>query len=455
MLAMAATAIFFLAGLLVSLNRYWQYETFYYNFGVFDQAIWHISRFQPPVIEHLLVGGKINLADHFDLSILLFAPIFWLTSRSEGLLVIQALFAALAGFVIYKIGIAILKDKFIALCLACCYFLFVGIQNAVITDFQELTIMSFPITLTFYMLITKRKKLFWLFFLLTLGYKEVTVLLGIGIAIFMFFYNPSWRKHALIAAVISILWGFLTMKVFIPYFSGGVYLHQPDLPDGIVNQILAMGDHQLKRETLFWSQANFGFMPLFAPSMWPVIIQDYILRFIPKLVETRWTLGLHYNAQVAPLLAIASILGFAFWQQRIKLFAKYKYVIAVLIVLSSFIQFRFIHHGPFLMSINPALYSHTANFKYLDKAIAKIPPNVSIMTQNNLGVRFDHQKFVYLREGYEPYKPEYILLDNRAGQNPNNFLFSPTAAEILPKIEKDTNYKLIYHEAEVYIFKRK
>lgn len=81
--AILATAVFILAGMLVSLNRFWQYEVFYYNFGVFDEAIWHISRFQPPIIEHLLVSGRISLADHFDLSILLLAPLFWLTDRSE------------------------------------------------------------------------------------------------------------------------------------------------------------------------------------------------------------------------------------------------------------------------------------------------------------------------------------------------------------------------------------
>jgi uncharacterized membrane protein len=452
--AAVATIVFIVAGLLVSLHRYWQYEVFYYNFGVFDQAIWRISRFQPPIIEHLLVGGRISLADHFDLSILLLAPVFWLTDKSEALLVVQALFAGLAGFVIYKIGIEILKDKFQAFGISLCYFFFVGIQNAVITDFHELTIMSFPITLVFLAIVKKRIKLFWLFFLLTLGFKEVTFLLGIGIAIFIYFYNKQWKKHTIAATIISILWGYLTINILIPYFSDGVYLHRPDLPDSVMGKVMAMFDHPSKRETVFYSLLNFGFLPVFAPSMWFVILQDYILRFIPLHVLTRWTLGLHYNAQVAPLLAIGTIFGFRFLQKFI-FFKKYSHILVVLLILNSFIQFRFIHHGPYLMAINPALYNHTANFKYLDQLINKIPKNASIMTQNNLGVRFTHQKFIYLRENYEQFSPDYILLDNRPGQNPNNFLFAPEITGLIIKIQRDKNYVTMYHEGDQYIFQKK
>lgn len=452
--AIILTLVFIVAGMLVSLNRYWQYETFYYNFGVFDEAIWHVSQFQPPVIEHLLVGGKLNLADHFDLSILLLAPVFWLTSRSEVLLIVQALFAGLAGFVIYRIGIEILKDKFISLSLAICYFLFVGIQNAVITDFQELTIMTLPITLTFLFIIKKKLKLFWLFFLLVLGFKEVTFLLGIGIAIFIFFYNKKWRIHALAAVLISILWGYLAIKVFIPYFSGGIYLHMPDIAEGILGKAYAMVDVPVKRQTLLFSFLQFGFLPVFSPTLWFAIVQDYVLRFLPKYTTTYWGLGLHYNAQVAPLLSIASIFGFRFLE-KIKIVSKFKYLIAVILIINAFYLFRFVHHGPFLMAINPALYKHSSDFKFLDALIAKIPANASIMTQNNLGVRFDHQKFIYLRLNYESYSPDYILLDNRPGQNPNDFLFAPNISELITKIKLDSNYIIAYHNGDQYIFKKK
>lgn len=453
--ALLTTVLFIIAGTLVSVYRFWQYEVFYYNFGVFDQAIWHISRFQPPTIEHLLVSGRIILADHFDVSILLLAPLFWITTRSEILLVAQAAFAGAAGFFIYKIGWEVLKDKALAFAIACCYFLFVGIQNAIITDFQELTIMTLPVTLTFYTIIKKKIKLFWLFFLITLGFKEVTFLLGIGIAIFLFFYNKIWRKQAVFAAVVSIIWGYLAIKVFIPYFSQGLYLHWPDIPEGIFDKAYALVDHPLKRETLLYSGLQFGFLPLFAPGMWFLILQDYILRFLPKYHYTYWTLGLHYNAVVSTLLAISSIFGLRFLL-KFKQISKIKYIIALLLLLNGLVLFRFIHHGPFLLAINPVFYKQTENFKFLDEMVAKIPKDASIMTQNNLGVRFTHQRFIYLRQNYDSFAPDYILIDNRPGQNPNVFLLGPPSIpDFIKKVQEDKMYTTIYHQGDQYIFKRK
>jgi uncharacterized membrane protein len=452
-LAIIFTGIFITAGILISIHRFWQYEVFYYNFGVFDMAIWHISRFEPPIIEHLLVGGKWNLADHFDISILLLAPIFWITERSEVLLIIQAIFAGLAGLVIYRIGIEVLKNKFLAFSIASCYFLFVGIQNAVITDFHELTIMTLTVALTFLFIVRKNVKLFWLFFLITLGFKEVTYPLAVGIAIFIFFYNRKWKYHALFSIIVSVIWGLLAMKVFIPYFSDGIYLHFPLLPESVSGKTLGLINQPIKRETLFFSGLQFGFLPLFAPSLWPAIIQDYIIRFIPANTTTYWSLGLHYNAVVSVLLAVASIFGLSNLL-KISIFNKLKYLLAIFLFLNAIFLFRFQLHGPFLLAINPAFYAHTKDFEFLDKLVEMIPKNVSIMTQNNLGVRFTHQDFIFIREEYEEYAPDYILIDNREGQNSNNLLWAPSIPEFIERVKMDEDYTALVDNGAQYLFKR-
>ncbi len=451
-LACVATGLFIFAGTMVSLHRFWQYEVFYYNFGIFDQAIWHVSRFRPPIIEHLLVGGKPLFADHFDVSILLLAPLFWITDRSEILLVAQAVFTGLAGLIIYAIGVHALRDKLMALAILICYFFFVGIQSAVITDFHDLTVMTLPLALTFWAIVKGHLKTFWLFFLITIGFKEVTVLLGISIALFLIMYRPSWKIHGVIAIVFSLTWGALTFKVLIPYFSGGIYLHQPVFPETIGGKISALWDHPLKRTTVWYSLLQFGFLPIFFPAMWFAIVQDYVVRFLPKFVETRWSLGLQYNAPVSVLLGVASVFGYALIQ---KLVRSFRYLIALFLVGNAFVLFRFVHHGPFLLAVNPAFYEHTNNFHFLDEAIAVIPKDASIMTQNNLGARFTHQRFMYLRLNYESFAPDYILLDAREGQNPNNTLFSGSIEQILKKVRSDEQYELIYHRGDQYVFRRR
>lgn len=447
-------ALFILAGILVSLNRYWQYEVFYYNFGVFDQAIWKVSRLQAPVIEHVLVGGKWIFADHFNPSILLLSPLYWITDRSEILLIVQALFAGLAGLVLYKIGLEVLKDKILSLGILVCYLFFVGIQNAVITDFHEITVMTLPLSLVLWTVIKKKVVSYFIFLFLALGFKESTFLLGAGIGVFIYFYNKQWRKIAFTTVAVSLLWGFLSIKVLIPYFSEGVYIHAPSLPSGFIDKVVALVDHPLKRETLFYSFLSFGFLPFFAPTFWFAIVQDYAMRFIPLYVDTRWTLGLHYNSTSSVLLAFSSIFGLAALK-KIKKISRRLYVFVAFLVIDSIVLFRFILHGPFLLAINPDFYKHTGDFSFLDNLIKKIPQNASIMTQNNLATRFTHQKVFLLRPEYENYNPDYILIDVRDGQNPNNFLFSRKAEQTLKNLQKDSKYSLEYSTKYQFIFKKK
>src|SRR3989338_7619457 len=143
---------FIAAGILVSLNRFWQYEVFYYDFGIFDSAIWSVSRFKPPIIDHLAVGGKWIFADHFNPSIFFLSPLYWFTDKQEIILIAQSVIVGASGFVLYKIGKEVIKNKFLSFSVLVSYFLFVGLQNAIISDFHEVTVSTLPLMLTFWAL---------------------------------------------------------------------------------------------------------------------------------------------------------------------------------------------------------------------------------------------------------------------------------------------------------------
>ena len=54
------------------------------DLGIFDQAVWHLSRFEAPSSS---IRGFSNLfGDHFHPIILLFAPLYWLAPAAETLL---------------------------------------------------------------------------------------------------------------------------------------------------------------------------------------------------------------------------------------------------------------------------------------------------------------------------------------------------------------------------------
>lgn len=454
-IAIALCILFIAVGAIVSLHRYWQYEVFYIDFGQYDQAIWSISRLQPPMVDHFVHGFIHVFADHFTPSVFLLSPLYWITSKSEVILIVQAIAVGLSGLVLYSIGNILLKDRFLSIAILSCYYLFVGLQNAVITEFHELTLMTPFLMLTFWAFLKNKKFIYFILLFLTLGFKETTFLIGIGLGIAIFFLDRKWRKEAIWTIVLSILWAIFAFKFVIPYFStDGKYLYAENLPDTFYDILTALFDHPLKRHTLFYSFFSFGFLPIFAPQFWALILQDYSSRFMVKYFSTRWDLGLHYNAVSAVILALAAIYAIKFFM-RFPFVKRYKYFIVCLFIANALFLNRFVLNGPFNLVYNKAFYDHTKNFAFLDKMVKMIPIKATVATHNNLAARFTHQRVWLLKKNYNEHNPEYILLDDRKGQGPNNFTGSGPIREILDLLLYDPAYIIHYRTKDQYIFKRK
>ncbi len=458
--------LYALAATLVSLHRFWQYETFYFDFGIFDQAVWYASRFAPPVIEHLVVPGKWIFADHFSPTIFLLSPLYWLTSRQEVLLIAQALAVSLSGFVLYRIGQRVLKDSFLSFAVMVSYLLFVGLQNAIITDFHEVTVGTLPLMLLLWAYGARRKKLYWLFLLLTLGIKESTAILGATLGFYILLSSSkildpgvrrddserkAWQRTAIMTVIVSVLWGLVATRLIIPFFAGKPYGYSPVLPTEILGNITGLFDESIKRRTLLYSFGSFLFLPLLYPPAWLLILQDFSIRFVPKNTNLRWDLGLHYSAQLAPILGYATVMALKKLRLRI---------IAVLLIAAAVYLHQFKLHGPLGLAYNPAFYAHTKNFAFLDTLIAQVPKDATVMAQNNLATRFAHQPVSLLRKNYWDYAPDYIVIDARDGQNPNNFFGIKDyrgiedVDAIIHTLQADPNYQTVYQTDKQFVFKR-
>jgi uncharacterized membrane protein len=451
-----ASLLFSIAGSIISIVRFWQYDAYYIDFGIFDQAIWKVSRFGAPVIEHFLVGGKWIFADHFNPSIFLLSPLYWLTNRSEIIFIAQAVAVGISGYILFRIARDVTHHDLWALTLLTCYFLFVGLQNAVITEFHELTVMTLALSMTWWAVVKKKTSLYFILLLITLGFKEALFPLGIGLGIAIFFLEEKWRKIAIVTMGISIIWGLVSIKVIVPYFSGGEYIYAPQFPSGIANTLGGFIDKPEKQRTLFYSFASFGFLPVFSVPFWVAILQDYGLRFLPVGFNTRWNLGLHYNAQSAVILFLSSIYSVQIFLKN-TVFRKYSpYLCIGLVVLALYLN-RFVLNGPFNLVYNPAFYEHTKDFAFLDDLVKRIPSNASVMTQNNIAGHFTHQDVYLLTPNYQFHNPDYIVFDLRDGQGTTNFFGIPkghTPESILEAVRKDKHYYVVFRTQHQYVFQK-
>jgi uncharacterized membrane protein len=452
-----ASLAFFIIFTTVSLHRFWQYSVWYYDFGIFYQAISAVARGEAPIIDHFIFSGKNILGDHFHPLIFLISPLYALTQRAETLLVVQALFVALSGLVMYAVGRELLKNRLAAFCFMVVYYSFVGLHNALITEFHELALLPLPLSIFFLGMVKKSWRWYGLGLIGILLTKETTFIIPAWFGLIVALSNRgNWRRIGLATTILSGLYGLVVIKLVIPWFGGMPYYYLTE----------AMGKSSLfesfgfKMTTVFKTLLSFGFLPVLAPETLGPVLFNWWSRFESE--GSRHDLGMHYNAEIAPTLLLGAMMGwkrltgwltifFKQHQRRLQQSSQ-----AGLVMLATFTIFLslYVFKSPALLFFNPAFYQHTSNFEFLDDLMAAIPEEGVVMAQHNLAGKLAYRQVYILRDNYWKYSPDYIVIDTRDGQEPNNFLGLQDFPALIEALASDPDYEVYYLQGEQMIYQR-
>lgn len=462
-LPILVSIFYFLIILILLLNRFWQYEVFYYDHGYAERAAYQVAHLQNPTWDR---EGRVSIfTDHVYPSLLLtLAPFYWVWDSYLTPIILIALLLGSLPLIAYEIGNSLKINKVMLYSLIFSFMFYIGTQNAIIFFLKDITV-SIPFFLLMLLALIKNKvKSYYFLLLFTIGFKETITIttIALGLALFIF-WDKSWRKHAVATIAISLLYGLFISKLFVPYIIFKSYGHWASYgftPEALKNPILYITNFintSTKRETIFTSLSSFGFLPALNPFGFILVLQDFAQRFVlvQSLSPLRQGLNLHYNISLAAIMFFASALSIRRWQSN-KYYKKVIYLHAVIIVLIVLVFHRFIYHGPFGLLYNKDFYKITNNMKFMNDFVARIPKNGKIMTQNNLAVRFTHNDlYILSSRGYiDTVKPDVIAMDFRPGQNINNYWpVTPEKMEsIATYLKNDKEYKLFYGEQYRYIF---
>ncbi|KKR58791.1 MAG: hypothetical protein UU05_C0001G0089 [Candidatus Curtissbacteria bacterium GW2011_GWA1_40_47] len=458
------TIIFTIFILILLLNRFWQYEAFYYDHGMMESTAYQISRFKLPL--HDRGFGRVPIyIDHLYPSLqLVLAPFYWISDSYETPIIVMSILIGLSVLIGYEIGLKLKINKYILYVLLFAYVTYIGFQNALIFFVHDITLQIPFLMLLFLAIVYNRIKLFYLLLIINLGFKESFSVTGLALGIsLLLFYQKQWQKHAVMTILISVLYGLLASKLIIPYFqyisfgSWGHFGYTPDIKFDPLNNLLNFIDTLQKRETILTSLTNFGFLPLFSPFSMILLIQDFAQRFVLVGANSplRQGLNLHYNANLAVILFVGSIFAVS-KLQNYKLYRKLIYIHASIILIIAIIFHQFIYHGPYGLLYNREFYKITQNMTFMNDFVAKIPREGKLMIQNNLAVRFTHDDLYILssEEYLDKVQPDVIALDFRPGQNINNYwpVTEEKMKNLSEKLLNDPLYKPLYKEDCRYIF---
>lgn len=513
--------LFFFLFSSISLSRLYSLQIFHYDFGIFGHIIWQLSRFQLPFINHRVLGDIIFLGDHFNPSLVILAPLFWLTSNIKILLFEQALATTLSGLIIFLIARKLKFSYLPSLIFSTVFLIFAGVENPLVTDWHPEPTAGFFLLLFFYLFnFTKIRWAYLLSALIFIGFKESNALTFIFLLIWLYFLNKNkeinpkeqvarvkgilrarktdkvairlietvktiifqaakfirvtemstrgnetrgriWntkRKEIIYLILLSITWFFLTTKFLIPFFSHQSYMYTPDIPRSPLQMITNYFNNPLKTKLIFDSFISFGFLPIFSIVGLIPIFLELGVRVIPNnSIFENFALTFHYNVYLGIFLALATMYGvkniISFLSSRLSeahggISFKTKYLLPVILVyllIISLYTARKITNSPINFAVSPIFWKELKPRNDVFNDLKLVPNSGSVMSQNNLLPFFIQRKdkLMFLKENYEDYKPEIIVIDLTPGQNPNDFWDAnyETALKIKEKLLKDKFYK--------------
>jgi uncharacterized membrane protein len=389
---------------LVAILRYRHFESGL-DLAIFDQAVWHYSRFEAPAVSVRLNHQENLLGDHFHPIIALLAPLYWIVNRVEALLVGQALIVALSIIPIFLFTERRLGNR-AAWLFTCSYSIYWGVQRTLEFEFHEVAFAVPLIAFAIYFIDLRKPKGYFACFILLLLTKEN---MSVQVAFFGIYLLLLKRyRDGLISFAVGVITFPLIIKVVVPFFSGRRYFYWTydalgtDLTSALKTMLRKPGlvlslltSPPVKLRTLWLIFSPFLFLSLCSP---------ILVLFIPPLAErflsdrpVFWGTLYHYNATIAPLVALAAADGL--WRLTKLLKAAptarraFVFVPSLAILLISL----------YLLMGLPLWRLTSTGFWRLNEsdrdgylALSVIPPNATVTAETCIATHLTHRRAVYI-----------------------------------------------------------
>jgi uncharacterized membrane protein len=444
------------------------------DLAIFDQAIWHYSRFEWPRSTFLAPWGYENfLGDHFEPILILLAPLYWVWDNVGVLLIAQAVLLA-ASIVPVFVFCRRRLGRTGAYLMALAYVSFWGIASAIAFGFHEVAFV--PLLLASILLAAedRRWRLFAVLIAVLLLVKENTGVLVAFIGLYVALTQREWRKGALAAAA-GVTWFVLATDVIQPLFNDGrAYRHWMyravgrDLTSALANMV---ADPTLVPRVFFkgtfdpgigWATSSkVGTLALiFLPFFGLALLSPIGILLIPLLLERMlagnpwlWTPYLHYSLTIAPVLIMGSADALSRLARWRPLMPRARMVLvggaAAIAAANLAVATRF----PLKDLTTPSFYGPTAADRARERALARVPPDASVLTGSQMMAHLTHRGEVYEMRSHKA-GTEYIVTD------PAEYFWTrwPKAGYVDRQrifLDKAAKYEPVYAERDVVVLKRR
>ncbi len=283
-----------------------------YDFGLYDQGVWLMSRFDAPFVTLM---GRNLMGDHTSFILVFLVPIYWVFPSAGALLFTQSLFIALGAVPVFLLGRKLLGVEAYAVVLAVCYLLHPAIGWSNRENFHPDSYLAPLLGMAIYAAIERRWRMYAVFFALSLLVKEdvslVLVPLGVWVAV------KRDRRIGLISVLGSLTFMGVAMLVVMRSLIGVPTRNGWRVPFGgpggflktVFTDPVAVVKH-------YWSDSRpWYFWQMTAPFAWafaraPSVALISVVVLATNMLSTFWyqyQVEYHYALVAVPALAMGTV----------------------------------------------------------------------------------------------------------------------------------------------------
>lgn len=443
---------------LISVVPHFNYQTNAWDLGIFNQTLWQYSHLK--LAPNTLRDVPTLLADHFELTLVLLAPFYWVFG-SYTLLIAQITAVIFGGIGIYKYAYLLSNTKRFSKVALITFYSFYGIFTALAFDYHHSVVGIMTLPWILYFLKKRRFKLYYLLIiLLILSRENFSILVSVLGLSTLVFEKRDLKKHGLITFLVGVTTTVLILNYVMPYFSGSIYHYwdfYPSLgnspiqatknillnPFGTLSLIV---NNQKKLVSLIRIFSSGGIAAFFAPQVGLLLIPIFLQKFL-STEEYYWGSSFHTSVELAPII----VLSLVHTLNKLKPKYKNKVFILVLLVNVGITLNTRLYDGSKITRIFTQNYYNYPYRKYIDEAEKLIPPDAPLSASNTLIPHLAGRNKIYLfpdnKEGV------YIFVDTNSTKTwplQNNDELIREAG----KITTSDKFEKIYMYEGVLLFKK-
>lgn len=204
-----------------------------YDFGLYDQGIWLLSRGHTPFVTLM---GRNLFGDHSSFILLFVVPLYWIFSSTATLLVVQSIVIAFGGIPIYLYASRRLASEAMGAAMVAVYLLHPALSWTNLENYHPDSFLPLLIGFALYAALERKWRLFAVAVILAMLVKEDVALMMLPIGVWVAIHRDI--KRGLVVALGSVVTMCILMFVVMKHFTGVTFRNSWRIPFGGIGGLL-------------------------------------------------------------------------------------------------------------------------------------------------------------------------------------------------------------------------